>query len=319
MTDLVFDIGGTTWRAGVWDGTKVVRREERAARLLTGTGDPVSGLVQGLEDLGRAVLGEGATPGRVGIAFPGPVDERGQVQAAPTLWGEALGEPVPLGERVSQAFRDAPAAVANDLTAAGYRYLRGSEDYALVTVSSGIGNKVFSNGRPLLGPKHRGGEIGHWQVEESLDAPSCDCGGRGHLGAVASGRATPWAFQRAVAESPELLRDSPLGRTGAPPSNEQLAEAYRAGDSLAAQIVGIGARALGSALAALHVGVGVERFVIIGGFARALGPNYLRSLGRAAAERSWGDGEEWESRIEAGEPDDDSGLIGMGRLLDANA
>ena len=319
MTDLVFDIGGTTWRAAAWDGSGLSRREELEARPLIGTDDPVEGLIRGLEDLGRAVLGASATPDRVGIAFPGPVDERGRVQAAPTLWGEALAASVSLGERVSQALSGAPVTVANDLTAAGYRYLRGTEDYALVTVSSGIGNKVFSSGHPLLGPKHRGGEIGHWRVEEALDAPECDCGGRGHLGAVASGRATPWAFQRAVAEFPELLNVSPLGRTGAPPSNEQLAEAYRAGDPLAAQVVEIGARALGSALAVLHVGVGVERFVIIGGFARALGPDYLHRLGRAAAERSWGDSEEWGFRIEAGEPDDDSGLIGMGRLLDANA
>lgn len=276
-------------------------------------------MVRGLEELGRAVLGEGASPGRVGIAFPGPVDECGRVQAAPTLWGEALPTSVSLKERVSAALGGAPVTVANDLTAAGYRYLRGSEDYALVTVSSGIGNKVFSGGHPLLGPKHRGGEIGHWRVEEAADAPMCDCGGRGHLGAVASGRATPWAFARAAAEFPELLEASSLGSAGSTPTNEQLAKAYRAGDPLAARVVEVGARALGSALAVLHVGVGVERFVIIGGFARALGPNYRLCLARAAAERCWGDGRQWESRVEAGEPDDDSGLIGMGRMLDANA
>ena len=94
-----------------------------------------------------------------------------------------------------------------------------------------------------------------------------------------------------------------------------LVTAYGAGDALAAAVVERGAAAMGRAVALLHTAVGVERFVIIGGFARALGDGYLRALAAASAARCWGDPARWNERIVAGVDDDDSGLLGMGRML----
>ena len=79
--------------------------------------------------------------------------------------------------------------VLNDLAAAGFRYVaEGLSDFAIVTVGSGVGHKVFLGGRPLAGVNGRGGEIGHLRVDFSADALACDCGGFGHVGGLASGR-----------------------------------------------------------------------------------------------------------------------------------
>jgi C7-cyclitol 7-kinase len=40
-------------------------------------------------------------------------------------------------------------------------------------------------------------------------------------------------------------------------------------------------------LATIHVALGIERFVIIGGFALALGEGYRRQLVRAAQDSYW--------------------------------
>lgn len=315
MRVLVFDLGGTRLRAALFDGERSVRRQEEATADLRGRSDAADALVDQLSDLGSRVLGAEAPAAAVGVAFPGPVDRAGRVQAAPTVWGDALAEPFDLGGALAPRFADAPVRVVNDLTAAGYRYAT-DEVFCLVTVSTGIGHKVFHGGAPLLGEQHRGGEIGHWRFDDSPEAPPCDCGGRGHVGALSSGRATAYWLERLGRESPDLARASKLSAGTEPSVNERLAVAFQAGDPFARLVVERGAEALGAALALLHVGVGLERYVIIGGFARALGPGYLDVLAAAAARRAWGDPGLWRGRLEPGADDDDSGVVGMARCLE---
>ena len=71
-----------------------------------------------------------------------------------------------------------------------------------------------------------------------------------------------------------------------------------------------GARLLGRALAGIHTATGVERFIVFGGFALALGEGYRRELARAAAEACWDLGQAWDRLIELGCHGDDHGLIG---------
>src|SRR5207253_5772742 len=81
-----------------------------------------------------------------------------------------------------------PVLAVNDLTAAGARYVDlGHRDFGVLTLGSGVGGKLFVDGRPLLGSAGYGGEIGHWRVPGAPPI-ACDCGGIGHLSALASGR-----------------------------------------------------------------------------------------------------------------------------------
>lgn len=280
--------------------------------------EPVTDLLDQLRSLAEDVLAGAPIPALIGVAFPGPVDAEGRVSRAPTLWGHQSSEPLELARHLSSALWDRPTRLVNDLTAAGFRYAAPGVDFCLVTVSSGIGNKVFLDGRPVLGQAHRGGEIGHWRVDGTANAPLCECGERGHLGAISSGRSVAQHVLAVEREQPELVRRGHAGRRGKD-LNADIARAFRAGDPFAQAVVRRGAQALGSALALLHVSIGLERFIIIGGWAQALGPLYLEELARAAADSAWGPQTDWRKRIEAGAPDDDSGLIGMGRLLDLDA
>jgi glucokinase len=206
--------------------------------------------------------------------------------------------------------------VVNDVTAAGYRFVdAGWSDFCIVTVGSGIGHKVFVDGRPIVGPAGRGGEIGHLQVDPSPEAPVCDCGGRGHLGGLASGRGTLAALQRRALRDPDGFARSRVGRSATaagPLTTVELVDAFLADDDFVGAVVAEAAGQLGMALAAAHLLVGVERFVLVGGFARALGPRYRLLVARAAAERSWDLGQDWEAMVTFGYDDDDSGLIGAG-------
>lgn len=316
MTSLVFDVGGTTIRAGVYAGGlgRCVREPAPSFLLHPTEGGPalVERLVSTMQGMARALR---VAPERVGVGFCGPVDDSGRVWRAPTLWGERVRGPLALGDRLEAAFPGARVQVLNDVSAAGYRYLRSDEaSLCVVTVSSGIGHKVFLGGRPVVGPTGRGGEIGHWRADLSEAAPLCDCGGRGHLGALGSGRAVPWQVARLAREDPAGFRASALSAMGEAITPEQLVTGLE--DPFAGRVLAAMAAPLGQALSAIHLDTGVERFVLMGGFALAAGEPYRAAVARAARRSGWDIGADWDAMVELGEPDDDAGLVGLGRFFE---
>ena len=322
---LVFDIGGTTLRAGVYDASqdalsRVGRRPTPNAWIvpLASPDEIYARLFLEMDDLARSVLAD-ARPSVVSLAFPGPIDPSGHALAAPTVFGGPSRTRFPLRDDLARRWPDARVLVLNDLTAAGYRYLRGpDDDLCVVTVSSGIGHKLFIDGRPLLGRRGCGGEIGHLRVDFSRDALACDCGGAGHLGAVASARGALALARRRAARDPDAFRRSILAAWVGPDlealDTRGLVAAFHAHDDWACALIRDTARPLGQALAAFHLAVGVERFVVIGGFALALGERYRRELVEAMAASSWSlVGTDWNAMLELGINDDDAGLLGAGR------
>ena len=304
MAHLVFDVGGSKTRAAVFDrrtttlvGVAVTPTPNHLDFPDSSFDDLRQRLLSAMRVLGRELAGATAVE-RVDVAFAGPLDVEGRVVAAPTLWGTRLEQPYRLRDDLARLWPRARIGVLNDVTAAGYRYCRGDEDFCIVTVSSGIGHKVFIEGRPAVGPRGAGGEIGHLRVDDSIDAPICECGGRGHLGAIASGRGV-------------LLQARQRGGNEALSSGDFVA-AFRRGEGWATDLVSRSSAPLGSALAAMHLGVGIERFVLVGGFALALGERYRRSVAAAASVRCWAGDADWLGRVELGIDDDHSGLIGAG-------
>jgi glucokinase len=218
-------------------------------------------------------------------------------------------ERLDVGPELSLRLGRAEVHVINDLTAAGLALAAGGlSDFAVITVGSGIGHKVFAEGKPVVGPGGRGGELGHLVVDWSPTAAPCDCGGRGHLGAVASGRA--------IVDSVVALWEGDHGEADhGPPRHRddrgaEVAAALRAGDKAVMTVVADRARRLGWGLATLHVGVGVETFVLVGGFASAAGEFFRAQVVQGAAESCWNLDFDWDRAVLVGEPDDAPGLAG---------
>jgi C7-cyclitol 7-kinase len=308
MVSLVFDVGGTRTRAGLFDSqnskliaSAAISTPNHLILPDSSFDELCNQLLEQMFRLAADLCGRQSI-GAICVGFAGPVDDCGNILAAPTLWSTRLSRPYPLAKSIASRWPGAPVTIVNDVTAAGYRYLRSvEEDFCIVTVSSGIGNKVFVNGRPLLGSGRRGGELGHLVVDSSPDAPPCECGGRGHLGAVASGRAAL-----------EIARMLAPGHSRMNLTSPDLAAAFRRAEPWAIAAIERAAAPLGWALAAVHASIGMERFVLIGGFALALGEAYRELVARAAAARCWGESRDWQSRVELGWDDDMSGLIGAG-------
>ncbi|MEP6882099.1 MAG: ROK family protein, partial [Dokdonella sp.] len=210
-----FDIGGTNMRAAV------IAVEDGEARILeqtrrptpnyllepsVGAQDRLDDVLTFMHDYARSAQSRFAVQA-VAAAFPGPVDASGRITALPTIWGEG-GQtlcPLALDRMLEQRLPGVRVRVFNDVTAAGYRFVGEMRDFALFTLGSGVGFKVFIDGVPQVGPHGQGGELTHMVFDPSPNAPLCDCGGRGHLGALASGRA--WQRISAIAKEEGHVAD----------------------------------------------------------------------------------------------------------------
>src|SRR5438128_714315 len=91
---LVFDVGGTTTRAALYDRaadriTAMVRQPTRSRWSDSdASGDAlIDDLLDALRQTGRAVASDG-TPAVVSIGMPGPIDAAGTVLALPTIIGD---------------------------------------------------------------------------------------------------------------------------------------------------------------------------------------------------------------------------------------
>ncbi|WP_433607129.1 ROK family protein [Dactylosporangium sp. CA-139114] len=327
--DVVADLGGTSLR--------IARMERGAAAVTDARRMPTDGLgrhphadagelqrrvvAQLIGELG-AYLGSpaGAGADAVGLSFAGPMSADGLALAAPTVWG-AGGAPLAVGP-VLEAALGLPVLVANDITAAAWRYADAEpEPFCLFTISSGIGCKVLRHGEVLVDAGGYGGELGHWRVDPAATAPRCDCGGRGHLGGIASGRGVLAAARRAAAERPGDFAGSALwaGAGGRPEqiANEDLAAAIRAGDPFATGVLEAALRPLAAAVGAVFAAIGVRRYLFIGGFAVAVGPRFIEVLGDQLVRAGcFGlTAAQIRAMLALGAADDDHSLIGMGRLL----
>ena len=340
---LVFDIGGTQLRGALYEGGAEAAgggslpaiRKAAAPSYARIPGASWDVLRRALLDAMTAMRSELDPAGEIAstvVAFPGPVDQAGRVLAAPTLWGAAGAAgaagtaarpafyPYDLARDLEQAWPGVRATVLNDVTAAGDRYLRDADDeFCIVTISTGIGNKVFARGRPLTGPLGTGGEIGHLAVQSSIDAPVCDCGGRGHVGAIASGRGSEQRARALAERDPRAFGASDLttgmGLTPQTVTAEALATAYRQADPWATGVMADALGALASVFATTHLAIGVDRFVLVGGFAFGLGPRFCEALARETNARCWkGDGA--AVSVVLGEPDGACALLGAGRAAE---
>ncbi|MFI9151605.1 ROK family protein [Streptomyces sp. NPDC053367] len=325
-TFTVLDVGGTTLRTGTYDPvTATLSRVRRVPveGIARHPGEPVPALQdrvveQIVHEITRHTDGRGARA--VGVAFAGPISASGLVLAAPTVWGRR-GAPLPLGQLLARRI-GAPVVVVNDLTAAAWRYAATeAEPFCLLTVSSGIGNKVFRGGEVLLDADGHGGELGHWVCDPSPDAPLCDCGGRGHLGGIASGRGVLAAARRAATADPRGFARSRLaelcGGRADTLDNPAIARAVREGDPFATAVLRGTLVYLAQAIGAVFTSIGICRYVIMGGFALAVGERYRELLVAELVRLGcFGlDAAAVDASVSLGRADDDHGLIGVGRLL----
>ena len=182
---LALDVGGTKIAAGLVDadadGTLVATAQEPTPR---GTdAESVWTVAEGLITRMTA----GIEVGGAGIASAGPVHLPDGTVSPINL---AAWRDFPLRERVAAVLPGLPVRLAGDgVCMALGEHWRGADQGASfllgMVVSTGIGGGLVLDGAPYGGRTGNAGHVGHVVVD--TDGPSCPCGGRGCVEAIASG------------------------------------------------------------------------------------------------------------------------------------
>ncbi len=153
---------------------------------------------------------------------------------------------------------DKPVLLLNDVQAAAYAEFQNEskndiQNFAFITVSTGVGGGIILNKTLLTEPNGIAGHIGHSLADPNGEI--CGCGRQGCVEAVASGR----AIQRAT-ESWET-----------PCLPKQVFELFRQQEPKATQIIHRSAKAIANLVADLMISLDMQKIVIGGSVGLAEG------------------------------------------------
>jgi glucokinase len=257
---LTIDLGGTQLRAALADEAGVLHHRQA---VLTASAAGTAAIVDQLVDMAREVLSHcdaGDVRG-IGLSSPGPLDvEEGYIFSITTI-RNFFDVPI---VKLLEAQLPYKVHLENDAVAAAIgEWKRGAgqglSSLVYMTVSTGLGGGIISDGRVVRGRKGLAGHIGHMKIE--ANGLRCTCGNPGCWEAYASG--TNWALRAQAAVAGRS--DTVLGANGAVLDAAAIFAAAQAGDRLAQELVSEQADYLGIGIVSLLHLLSPEMIVMGGG------------------------------------------------------
>ena len=263
MHAIGIDIGGTKIAGAVVTESGEILAEDRVATQAGDSDAIVDAVVSMIERLSadRSIIA-------AGVAAPGFIDaEQSTVYYAPNVnWRNE-----PLRDRLL-ARLPLDITVDNDANAAGWAEFRfgagrAVNDMTMLTIGTGVGGAIVSQGRLFRGGFGAGAELGH--VRLIPDGLPCGCGARGCVEQYGSGR----ALLRLANEIADVggigLALADARREHGTLDGPTVAELIAAGDPGAVHALQQLGHALGQACASLSAVLDPEIFVFGGGVAIA--------------------------------------------------
>jgi glucokinase len=283
------DLGASRIRAAVVlpDGS-LAARDDGETRSVDGPAAVVAdivGLLEAVRDRVPPRLAASITG--CGIAAPGPLDAAaGRLIDTPNLGPAFQG--ADLAGPIERAL-GMPAALERDTVVAllaecAFGAAVGRRHAIYLTVSTGVGGAILSDGVVLAGADGLAGELGHLVVD--LDGPRCGCGGRGHLEALSSGTGIARAAADLIAagNAPGLAGRA-RAADGETLSARDVAEAADAGDPDATRLMDRAREAFAAAMVGVVDVFNPEMIVVGGSVALAQPERWLQpAQARIAAE-----------------------------------
>lgn len=299
------DVGGTNLKAGLVDKTGKIVKVERIPLEFRGP----EAFAETLAELSKKVLQEDVK--WVGVGLPGAVDG-GDVLFTTNI----PMENVPL-ETLFRKHLDLPLLLGNDADCAAVGEFfggagKGTQDFAIVTLGTGVGAGLIING------KLRGGvtssEAGHMVICQ--DGELCNCGRRGCWERYASATGLIQQTKRAMEAHPESALHKLAAEHGV--EGRTAFQAAEAGDETALAVCRGYVNYLASGLASLINVLRPEVVAIGGGVAAAPEHLLMEPLREAVAKESFSRHGGRITRILPAELGNDAGIIGaamLGRVL----
>lgn len=302
------DVGGTNLKAGLVDETGRIVTVKRVPLDFRGP----EHFAKVLAELSQAVLAEGVDARYVGIGLPGAVSG-GDVLFTTNI----PMENVPL-EKLFRQYLDLPLLLGNDADCAAVGEFfcgagKGTEDFAIVTLGTGVGVGLILNG------KLRGGavssEAGHIVMRQ--DGEPCNCGRRGCWERYASATGLIRQTEAAMEGCPESLLHEIAEKNGGVEGRTAF-QAAELGDETALAVCRTYAENLADGTISLINVIRPEVIAIGGGVAAAPEHLLLKPVREIVKRESFGRHGGRITKILRAELGNDAGIIGaafLGRVM----
>lgn len=279
------DLGGTNIKIGCFDAyLTLICKASVPTHIEQGPEGVVERIGQTVEKLLSEKGYSAADVSAAGIGSPGVIDiDNGIVKAASNL----KFNNVPLCQMLSKRL-GVPVVLENDanvtcwaehVAGAG----KGVNDMAVVTLGTGIGGGVISNGKLVHGWRNSAGEIGHIIIHQQ--GRLCGCGQRGCVETYGSANGTVARAMEALNAGAESSLKKVLEEKGKITCKDVYSHSA-AGDKVAREITDGTAKALAVLCVTLLHLTGPKRIIFYGGMIAA-GDLLLNSIKKFFNEQVW--------------------------------
>jgi len=281
MHSIGIDIGGTKIAGALVDDAGNILNEQKIP-------SPIDDSDQMIEAIGSIIaeLSADQEVVGVGVAAAGFMSaDREIMYHSPNI---AAWRNEPLKKRIETQTK-LPVMLENDANAASWAEFRfgagvDSKSMVMLTIGTGVGGAIISDGVLLKGGFGIGAELGHAVLFPG--GKECGCGQRGCVESYCSGTALLKAARElAASNEPKAKRLSELMLESGELSGDQLYQAILENDEGANELIAQLGQNLGTAIASIFVPVLDPELVVIGGGVSAVGEKLL-SPTRSAFEKS---------------------------------
>lgn len=309
MVKIGIDLGGTCIKAGLVRGIGELLRK---TSVPTGSREDPGAVAERIAAAVHELIADGGLrPEGVGLGCPGLIDSgKGVVLYSNNFdWVD-----VPFGQILERRL-GLPVRMANDAQCAALGEVAagnavGCRDMVLLTLGTGVGSGIVSNGR-LLGQRG-GGVAGHMTIVAG-GAP-CTCGKRGCLEAYASATALIRRGRELIAEKTAPLLRELCGGDPEKVDGKRMFEALAAGDGDVARAVDGYTGYLAAGICNLIELNRPEKVLLSGGLCNA-GERLLGPLREKVAAGLYGGAYLPPPPIEIAGLKNDAGIIGAASLI----
>ena len=199
----------------------------------------------------------------IGMGVPGPVKKDGTVEKCPNIgWinYDAAGRLERLCNIKTYVLNDANSAALGEVWQGA---AKGCENAVMITLGTGIGGGIVSDGKIITGSHGGGGEIGHMLLNPA-ESERCGCGKCGCFEQYASASGIVRLAEKRLADGRKSLLEEYENITA-----KAVFDAARSGDEVANETVNEAAEYMGRGLSAIACVTDPEVFIIGGGVSAA--------------------------------------------------
>ncbi|MDW3647940.1 MAG: ROK family protein [Bacteroidia bacterium] len=305
------DIGGTNTKYGIVDRNgKLLADSSHPTVSHKNIEDYIDALIDAILNLSKSI-GEELDIKGIGIGAPNANYFTGTIEYAPNLPWKGV---IPLVEMIKERL-NTHVFITNDANAAAigervYGAAKGMDNFAVVTLGTGVGSGFVSNGKLIYGHDGFAGEFGH--VTAVRGGRACTCGKRGCVETYAAARGLVLTVQEELAATQDDTKLRHILAEKLTPKD--IFDAAEAGDQVAKHAFEYTGKILGESLADMVAFLSPKAIFIFGGVAKA--GDWILEPTKRHMERNLL--KIYKNKIDiipSGLPDSDAAILGASALV----